>query len=44
MNANVSLKLFDISLEFIKDKDKAREFVSMIKETLDDKFQNEKVC
>jgi hypothetical protein len=42
MNATVSLKLFDISLEFIKDKDKAREFVSKIEETIDNKFQTEK--
>jgi hypothetical protein len=42
MNATISLKLFDISLEFIKDKDKAREFVSKIEETIDDKFNSEK--
>jgi hypothetical protein len=42
MNATVSLKLFDISLEFIKDKDRAREFVSKIEETIDNKFQTEK--
>ncbi len=40
MNASVSLKLFDISQEFIKDKDKAREFVSKIEETIDDKFNS----
>lgn len=38
MNASTSLKLFDISLEFIKDKNKAREFVSKIEETIDQKF------
>ena len=42
MNANTSLKLFDISLEFIKDKNKAREFVSKIEETIDQKFESEK--
>ena len=42
MNATVSLKLFDISLEFIKDKEKAREFVAKIEETIDDKFNSEK--
>jgi hypothetical protein len=42
MNAATSLKLFDISLEFIKDKDKAREFVSKIEETIDQKFESEK--
>lgn len=43
MNASVSLKLFDISQEFIKDKEKAREFVSKIEETIDDKFHSEKL-
>ena len=42
MNATVSLKIFDISLEFIKDKEKAREFVAKIEETIDDKFNSEK--
>lgn len=42
MNAATSLKLFDISLEFIKDKNKAREFVSKIEETIDQKFESEK--
>jgi hypothetical protein len=42
MNATVSLKLSDILLEFIKDKDKAREFVSKIEETIDNKFKTEK--
>ncbi len=42
MNATTSLKLFDISLEFIKDKNKAREFVSKIEETIDQKFESEK--
>jgi hypothetical protein len=42
MNAAISIKLFDISLEFIKDKDKAREFVSKFEEAIDHKFQTEK--
>ena len=42
MTATVSLKLFDITQEFIQDKDKAREFVSKIEETIDDKFNSEK--
>jgi hypothetical protein len=42
MNASVILKLFDTSQEFIKDKEKAREFVSKIKETIDAKFDSEK--
>lgn len=42
MNATTSLKLFDISLEFIKDKNKASEFVSKIEETIDQKFESEK--
>lgn len=42
MNAETSLKLFNISLEFIKDKNKASEFVSKIEETIDQKFESEK--
>jgi hypothetical protein len=42
MNASISLKLFDITQDFIKDKDKAREFVSKIEETIDEKFNSEK--
>lgn len=42
MNAATSLKLFDLTLEFIKDKHKAREFVSKIEETIDQKFESEK--
>ncbi|TAH02430.1 MAG: hypothetical protein EAZ15_05110 [Sphingobacteriales bacterium] len=42
MNATISLKLFDITQEFIKDKDKAREFVAKIEETIDNKFNTEK--
>ncbi len=42
MNASISLKLFDITQEFIQDKEKAREFVAKIEETIDDKFNTEK--
>ena len=42
MNASTSLKLFDISLEFIKDKNKASKFVSKLEETIDQKFDSEK--
>ena len=42
MNASISLKLFDITQDFIKDKDKAREFVSKIEETIDEKFNSQK--
>lgn len=42
MNATIRLKLFDITQEFIKDKEKAREFVAKIEETIDDKFNTEK--
>ncbi|TAF47909.1 MAG: hypothetical protein EAZ51_06605 [Sphingobacteriales bacterium] len=42
MNATISLKLFDITQQFIKDKDKAREFVAKIEETIDDKFNTER--
>ncbi len=42
MNATISLKLFDITQEFIKDKEKAREFVAKIEETIDDKFNIER--
>lgn len=40
MNATNSLKLFDITQDFIKDK--AREFVSKIEETIDEKFNSQK--
>lgn len=42
MKAEVSLKLFEISQEFIKDKAKAKEFVSKIEQTIDDKFNDKK--
>ncbi len=42
MNTTTSSKLFDITQEFIKDKEKAREFVAKIEETIDDKFNTER--
>ncbi len=42
MNAATSLRLFELTQEFIKDKNKATEFVSKIEETIDTKFKNEK--
>lgn len=42
MNAETSLKLFELTQEFIKDKTKAREFVSRIEQTVDTKFAQQK--
>jgi hypothetical protein len=42
MNAATSLKIFDLSPEFIKDKNKVPEFVSKIEETIDQKFESQK--
>lgn len=38
MNAATSLKLFQLTQEFIPDAEKAREFVSRIEQTVDQKF------
>jgi hypothetical protein len=38
MNADLSLKLFDLTYEFIKDKAKAQEFISKLEQTIDSKF------
>lgn len=38
MNATQSLKLYELSFEFLKDKEKAKEFVGKIEETIDAKF------
>lgn len=38
MNANISLKLFNLTKEFIKDEAKAQEFVAKIEQTIDEKF------
>ena len=42
MIAETSLKLFKLTQEFIKDKTKAREFVSRIEQTVDTKFHQQK--
>jgi hypothetical protein len=42
MNAETSLKLFELTQEFIKDKTKAREFVSRIEQTVETKFDQQK--
>lgn len=42
MTADISLKLFDLTYEFIKDKDKAKELVYKIEQTIDNKFHEEK--
>ena len=41
MNAAVSLKLLNITQQFIADKQKATEFVQLLEETIEDKFDNE---
>lgn len=38
MTASQSLRLYELTLEFIKDKEKAKEYVSKIEETIDAKF------
>jgi hypothetical protein len=44
MNADLSLKLFDLTYEFIKDKERAQEFVSKLEQTIDNKFtEKEKI-
>ena len=42
MTAEISFKLFQLTQEFIKDKDKAKEFVSRIEQTLENKFETKK--
>ena len=42
MNAETSLKLFELTQEFIKDKAKAREFVSRLEQSVDSKFDQQK--
>lgn len=44
MTALQSLRLYELTLEFIPDKDKAKEYVSKIEETVDQKFmEKEKI-
>ncbi len=42
MNVEVSLQLFTIAQIFIKDKNKAQEFVKQIEQTVDMKFEMQK--
>lgn len=44
MTALQSLRLYELTLEFIPDRDKAKEYVSKIEETVDQKFmEKEKI-
>ena len=44
MTASQSLRLYELTLEFIPDKEKAKEYVSRIEETVDQKFiEKEKI-
>ncbi len=44
MTASQSLRLYKLTLEFIPDKEKAKEYVSRIEETVDQKFiEKEKI-
>lgn len=44
MTASQSLRLYELTLEFIPDKDKAKEYVARIEETVDQKFlEKEKI-
>lgn len=40
MTASQSLRLYELTLEFIKDKDKAKEYVARIEEVVDQKFKD----
>jgi hypothetical protein len=40
MNAEISLKLYELTQEFIKDNNKAKLFVSKIEETIEAKFDD----
>lgn len=40
MTAAQSLRLYELTLEFVKDKDKAKEYVSKIEEVVDQKFKD----
>jgi hypothetical protein len=42
MTAEISLKLFELTQEFIKDEAKAKEFVSRIEQIVDNKFEAKK--
>lgn len=38
MTASQSLRLYELTLEFIPDREKVKEYVSRIEETVDQKF------
>ncbi len=40
MTASQSLRLYELTLEFIKDKDKAKEYVARIEEVVEQKFKD----
>jgi len=40
MTASQSLRLYELTLEFVNDKDKAKEYVSKIEEVVDQKFKD----
>ncbi len=40
MTASQSLRLYELTLEFVQDKDKAKEYVSKIEEVVDQKFKD----
>lgn len=40
MKAEVSLHLYEMTQEFIKDKTKAKDFVHIIEQTIDSKFES----
>ncbi len=42
MTATQTLRLYELTSEFIKDKDKAKEYVARIEEAVDNKFESKK--
>lgn len=42
MDATTSLKLFELTLEFMKDRKKAKEFVTQLEETVEVTFNGKK--
>lgn len=43
MTASQTLRLYELTSEFIKDNEKAKEYVARIEETVDNKFESKKV-
>ena len=39
MTASQSLRLYELTLEFIKDKEKAKEYITKIEETVEEKIK-----